>query len=83
MISDRRIRSALPAPRLLLHIKRADAIYMDGGRDDFDNAVDVVRHDNEFMQSDVRTHGCGFRPFIVGNFAHGVQGHLTVGNGAE
>ncbi len=51
--------------------------------DDFDDAVDVVGHDDEFMQSDVRAHGFGFEPFVVGNFTDGIQCHLVVGNGAE
>jgi hypothetical protein len=32
------------------------------------------------MQPNVGTHAFGFEPFIVGNFAHWVESHLTVGN---
>ena len=52
-------------------------------RDDFDDAVDVVGHDDELMQSKVGAHGFGFEPFVVGNFAHGVQCHLAIGNRAK
>ena len=69
-------------PYRVLRIKRAHAMRPYGG-DDFDDAVDVVGHNDEFMQSDVGTHGCGFKPFVVDNLAHGVQCHLTIGNGAE
>ena len=51
--------------------------------DDLDNAVDVVGHDDEFMQSDIGAHGFGFEPFVMGNFADGIQVHLAVGNAAE
>jgi hypothetical protein len=57
------------------HIKKADAIrpYVDGGRDDFDDAVDVVGHDDEFMRSNIWAHGFGFEPCGMGNLADGVQ----------
>jgi len=69
-------------PYRVLRIKRAHAMRPYGG-DDFDDAVDVVGHDDEFMQLDIGAHGFGFEPFVMGNFADGIQVHLAVGNAAE